>query len=115
MPLRDVAGMLRSFSYAVYAALIEREESGLQNDSGLRAREWSRFWQAWVSTTFLSSYIEHAGKSGFLSADNGEIVLLLDVYMLEKAVYEIGYELNNRPGWVIVPLEGILDLLQAES
>jgi maltose alpha-D-glucosyltransferase/alpha-amylase len=114
-PLRDVAGMLRSFSYAVHSALIEREESGLEDGASVRAREWGRFWQAWVSTTYLASYLEHAGRSGSLTTDKDEIALLLDIYMLEKAVYEIGYELNNRPGWVVVPLEGILDLLQAES
>jgi maltose alpha-D-glucosyltransferase/alpha-amylase len=114
-PLRDVAGMLRSFSYAVYSALIERKESGLEDGASIKAREWGRFWQAWISTCYLGSYLEHAAKSAFLTTDKDEIALLLDIYMLEKAVYEIGYELNNRPSWAIVPLEGILDLLQAES
>jgi maltose alpha-D-glucosyltransferase/alpha-amylase len=114
-PLRDVAGMLRSFSYAVNSALIEREQSGLEDGASIRAREWGRFWQAWVSESYLASYLEHSTKSGFLATDKDEIALLLDIYMLEKAVYEIGYELNNRPNWVVVPLEGILDLLQAES
>ena len=114
-PLRDVAGMLRSFSYAVHTALHERKESGLEEATNVRVREWGRFWQAWVSSIFLGSYLEEAQAQGFLIADQGEIALLLDVYMLEKAVYEIGYELNNRPGWVSVPLEGVLELLQAES
>jgi maltose alpha-D-glucosyltransferase/alpha-amylase len=115
-PLRDVAGMLRSFSYGVHSALIEREQSGLEgNGAGVKAREWGRFWQSWVSSAFLGAYLSKARESGFLVADDDEVALLLDVYMLEKAVYEIGYELNNRPAWVTVPLEGVLDLLQGDS
>jgi maltose alpha-D-glucosyltransferase/alpha-amylase len=112
-PLRDVGGMLRSFNYAVHTALREREETGLEEVASLRARDWGRFWQAWVSSIFLGAYLQEARTSEFLTADEDEIALLLDVYMLEKAVYEVAYELNNRPSWVSVPLEGVLELLQA--
>jgi maltose alpha-D-glucosyltransferase/alpha-amylase len=112
-PLRDVGGMLRSFNYAVHTALREREETGLEEVTSMRAREWGRFWQTWVSSIFLGAYLEEARTAGFLDADAEEIALLLDVYILEKAVYEIAYELNNRPEWVSVPLEGVLELLQA--
>ncbi len=114
-PLRDVAAMLRSFSYAVHTALRQREESGLSLEGSSDLRTWGRFWQAWVSAVFLGAYLEEAETSGFLVADRDEIGLLLDVHLLEKAVYEVGYELNNRPDWVHVPLQGIQDLLELNA
>jgi maltose alpha-D-glucosyltransferase/alpha-amylase len=113
-PLRDVAGMLRSFSYAVHAALKERQERGLPEESEQRARDWGRFWQVWVSSIYLGSYLDEARRAGFFDASPEEVELLLDVFMLEKAVYELGYELNNRPDWLNVPLQGILELLQED-
>jgi maltose alpha-D-glucosyltransferase/alpha-amylase len=114
-PLRDVAGMLRSFSYAVHSALRERSERGLPEESEHRAAAWGRFWQVWISSIYLGSYLAEARHAGFLNASPEEVELLLDVYMLEKAVYEVGYELNNRPDWLNVPLQGILELLQVEA
>ena len=114
-PLRDVAGMLRSFSYAVHSALKERDERGLPEETTRRAADWGRFWQVWVSSIYLRSYLEEARQAAFLNATPDEVELLLDVYMLEKAVYEVGYELNNRPDWLNVPLQGILELLQVEA
>ena len=114
-PLRDVASMLRSFSYAVHTSLRERGERGLPEESEKQAHEWGQFWQAWVSSVFLGSYLKEASKGSFLQASREELELLLGVYMLEKAVYEMGYELNNRPDWLYVPLLGILELMQAPS
>ncbi len=89
-PLRDVAGMLRSFSYAVHSALRERQERGLPEESAQRADAWGRFWQVWVSSIYLGSYLEEGRKAGFLNASPEEVELLLDMYMLEKAIYEVG-------------------------
>jgi maltose alpha-D-glucosyltransferase/alpha-amylase len=114
-PLRDVAAMLRSFSYAMNSALMERQERGLPEEAHDRAKDWGRFWLVWVSSIFLGSYLEETRKAGLLTASADEIELVLDVYMLEKAVYELGYELNNRPAWLHVPLQGILELLQVEA
>jgi maltose alpha-D-glucosyltransferase/alpha-amylase len=114
-PLRDVAAMLRSFSYAMNTALIERQERGLPEEAHDRAKDWGRFWLVWVSSIFLGSYLEETRKAGLITAGTDEIELVLDVYMLEKAVYELGYELNNRPDWLHVPLQGILELLQVEA
>ena len=70
---------------------------------------------SWVSAAFLSAYLEAAGEaagqSAFLPKDPEQLQALLDIYLLEKAVYEVGYELNNRPDWVRVPLQGILQSL----
>src|SRR5262245_32894258 len=115
-PLRDVAGMLRSFHYAAYAALFDQEAEGVyaSHPEALPALEpWARFWYLWVSAVFLKTYREVASQMAFLPRAREELQVLLDAYLLQKAVYELGYELNNRPDWVRVPLRGILQLLGA--
>jgi maltose alpha-D-glucosyltransferase / alpha-amylase len=115
-PLRDVAGMLRSFHYAAYTALFAEEAEGVyaSHPEALAALEpWARFWYHWVAATFLQTYREVASQASFLPRAREELQILLDAYLLEKAVYELGYELNNRPDWVRVPLRGILQLLGA--
>jgi maltose alpha-D-glucosyltransferase/alpha-amylase len=114
-PLRDVSGMLRSYSYAVHTSLRERGQRGLPEESEKKAHEWGQFWQAWVSSVFLGSYLSEASKGSFMQASQEELELLLGVFMLEKAVYEMAYELNNRPDWLFVPLQGILELMQAQA
>jgi maltose alpha-D-glucosyltransferase/alpha-amylase len=113
-PMRDVAGMLRSFSYAVHAGLRELRAGGLEGSREEQARRWGRFWELWVSGSFTRAYLEEATHGNLLPADRAENELLLDIFMLEKVVYEIGYELNNRPDWVPVPLGGLIEMLQAE-
>ncbi len=73
---------------------------------------WACFWQLWVSAGFLQSYLEVAGQGGFLPQKEEDLQVLLDAFCLEKAVYELGYELNNRPEWVKLPIQGIMQLLQ---
>ena len=73
---------------------------------------WARFWFLWVSVAYLKAYLEVAMQESFLPKSREEQTILLDAYALEKAVYELGYELNNRPDWVNVPILGILDILQ---
>ncbi len=115
-PLRDVAGMLRSFHYAAYTALFDQEAEGVyaSHPEALAALEpWARFWYHWVSAVFLKTYREVANQASFLPRAREELQVLLDAYLLEKAAYELGYELNNRPDWVRIPLQGILQLLGA--
>jgi maltose alpha-D-glucosyltransferase/alpha-amylase len=112
-PLRDVAGMVRSFHYATYSALFRRTE-----DLGPRAEEfrnleaWGRIWYSWVSSVFLKSYFHTMGDSQIHPRAHTELDVMLRAYLLEKAFYEIGYELNNRPDWLRIPLQGILQLLE---
>jgi maltose alpha-D-glucosyltransferase/alpha-amylase len=112
-PIRDVAGMLRSFHYAAYTSLFGHLGSAGVRQEDLAALEpWARLWNIWVSSTYLDSYLEHATPGGFLPADREELNILLSIYLFDKALYELGYELNNRPDWVRIPLTGILQLLQ---
>jgi maltose alpha-D-glucosyltransferase/alpha-amylase len=112
-PLRDVAGMLRSFHYAAHKALGVQEERGNVTAANRSLIEpWARYWYAWVAVLYLQTYLECGREAGFLPSSDEEIWTLLEGYLLEKAIYELGYELNNRPDWVTIPLEGILDLLE---
>ncbi len=111
-PLRDVAGLVRSFDYAAHTALFRLAAQGVVQTERLPAVEaWARFWHSWVSASFLKAYLGVMGELSILPATLEETRLLLDVFMLEKAVYELGYELNNRPDWVHIPLRGILQEL----
>jgi maltose alpha-D-glucosyltransferase/alpha-amylase len=110
--LRDVAGMLRSLHYAAYSALLNQEASGTVRHEAMPALEpWARFWYLWVSAAFLKSYLTAARRAPLLTQDREGLQVMLDALVLEKAIYELGYELNNRPDWVRIPLRGILDLV----
>jgi maltose alpha-D-glucosyltransferase/alpha-amylase len=111
-PLRDVAGMLRSFHYAASSALLDMRDANLIARDDPLADRWAAFWYRWVSASFLRAYLDTACDARFMPKERSELELLLDVFLLDKAVYELGYELNNRPDWVQVPLHGILDLIR---
>lgn len=108
-PLRDVAGMLRSFNYAALFAL---RTGSFRPEDVTNLEPWARFWNLWVSVGFLKSYFEIAANRGLLPKSKEELKTLLDIHMLEKAVYELNYELNNRPDRVNVPIQGILEIVQ---
>jgi maltose alpha-D-glucosyltransferase/alpha-amylase len=115
-PIRDVAGMLRSFHYAAYTSLFGHLGSSVVRPEDLAVLEpWARLWNIWMSSTYITSYFEHAASGGFLPTNRDELNTLLSIYLFDKALYELGYELNNRPDWVRIPLTGILQLLQAEA
>ncbi len=107
-PMKDVAGMLRSFSYAAYAGLTRSTARRPQDRELLEP--WARLWEAAVSQEFLDSYRKVVSGSSIVPADEASFTELLDVYLLDKALYELVYELNNRPAWVRIPLSGILQL-----
>ena len=80
-----------------------------------RLEAWARYWYQWVSLTFLRAYLDTARGAAFVPRTVPELQLLLDVFMLDKALYELRYELNNRPDWVMIPLRGIIQLLDTPS
>jgi maltose alpha-D-glucosyltransferase/alpha-amylase len=107
-PLKDVAGMLRSFSYAAYATLINY--TSRRPDDLTRLEPWARLWEQSTAAEFLRTYRETARGADFLPSDADDFQKLLDAYVLDKALYELLYELNSRPAWVRIPLMGILAL-----
>ncbi len=113
-PLQDVAGMLRSFHYAAHAPLLAATGT-VKIDDGNREKlsSWAEVWAKWVGDRYLEDYLNIAGGAPFLPSTRTEIMALLQLHLLEKAVYELGYELNNRPDWVAIPLEGILQTLKS--
>ncbi|HEY2462336.1 MAG TPA: putative maltokinase [Candidatus Acidoferrum sp.] len=113
LPLQDVAGMMRSFHYAVFAPLLGAVGGERMAAEKLtRMIEWAELWNRWVAARFLENYFAAVGRASFLPYSEEERQKLLQVHLLEKAVYELGYELNNRPLWVGIPLAGILGLLE---
>ena len=112
-PLHDVAGMIRSFDYVTYAALFRQLELGNALPEQLAHLEpWTRLWYRWSSATFLKAYLATLGSSPLLPTSRTQLAPLLDAYLLEKAVYEVAYELDHRPTWVKIPLQGIRQLLE---
>ncbi len=107
-PLKDVAGMLRSYSYAAFVALMKYTTRRPEDFTQLEP--WARLWQTAVSAEFLDAYRKTIGDSQIVPASSAAFDQLLQAYILDKALYELVYELNNRPTWVSIPLNGILSL-----
>ncbi|MGH9619686.1 MAG: putative maltokinase [Bryobacteraceae bacterium] len=112
LALRDVAGMIRSFQYAAYAALFAAfPDAAAQQDVFPLLESWAVSWSAWMSAFYAGAYFA-AAKDAFAGASGQERRVVLDTFLLEKALYEIGYEWNNRPDWVRIPLRGALGLIR---
>lgn len=108
-PFRDVAGMLRSFHYAAHAALETLGEGRTSLDGA--AESWARHAQE----TFLESWLATTSGAVFRDSDATTECALLEAFLLEKALYEVRYEVNNRPTWLAIPLRGVLQLLEGDA
>ena len=107
-PMKDVAGMLRSFSYAAYSSLINfsaRHPSGIAS-----LQPWAHLWVQCIAAEFLRAYRESARGAKFVPGNSEDFRRLLGVFLVDKALYEVLYELNARPAWVRIPLMGIVSL-----
>jgi maltose alpha-D-glucosyltransferase/alpha-amylase len=109
-PIRDVACMLRSFNYA---ALTKLRGGGLRPEDAVQLKPWARYWEFWISVSFLNGYLAATRQTGLLPKSREETKLLMNILLLEKAIYELSYELDNRPEWVSVPIEGMLELIKS--
>ncbi|HMJ07323.1 MAG TPA: putative maltokinase, partial [Chthoniobacterales bacterium] len=107
--LRDVAGMMRSFQYAAYSALWQ---PAMRPEDIPFLERWADIWYREMSSVFLQSYLRATEGAAFIPKNENEFRVLLEAYLLDKAVYEVGYELNNRPAWVVIPIRGIKHILQ---
>jgi maltose alpha-D-glucosyltransferase/alpha-amylase len=107
-PLKDVAGMLRSFSYAVHVSLINY--TARHNEDVTRLEPWALLWERSVATEFLRAYRDTAQDAEFSPINGADFRKLLDIFLLDKALYEVLYEMNSRPAWLRIPLMGILSL-----
>ena len=115
-PLQDVAGMLRSFHYAAFASVFTTTNAEEAHSEHTRQRlKVAQTWYSWVAAEFANAYLEEADDASFIPTDKGQLANLLRLHLLEKAVYELSYELNNRPDWVRIPLTGILSLLNSDA
>jgi maltose alpha-D-glucosyltransferase/alpha-amylase len=108
--MRDVAAMIRSFHYASRTAALAAVEAGMPEDL---LQPWVELWYRWVSAAFLRSYLRTAPGAAFVPTGRDQLEILLDTHLLEKAVYELGYEAKYRPDWMATPAAGILDILDA--
>ena len=108
-PLRDVAGMIRSFHYAAYGSLFL--------DNQIRPEDIEQLlphieqWYHYMSGFFMKAYLETVEGSSFVPKQSEDLEIMLQTFLMQKAVYELNYELNNRPDWVIVPLRGIKSIV----
>jgi maltose alpha-D-glucosyltransferase/alpha-amylase len=107
-PLKDVAGMLRSLSYAAYSGLLNH--TARRPEDWKTLEPWARLWEQSTGAEFLRSYRGTAQDAPFLPSSEDGFRKLLAIFLLDKALYELSYELNNRPAWARVPLMGILSL-----
>jgi len=112
-PLRDVAGMVRSFQYAAVSGLLKQVERGtVTNGQVAQMHLWSQFWARWVGAIFFRAYRETAGTARFMPSTEADLQVMTESFLVRKAIYELGYELNNRPDWVRIPLQGIIELME---
>ena len=109
LPLKDVAGMVRSFGYAAYAGLFAF--TAARPTELERLEKWARVWQLTTSSAFVRAYLETVAGAHFVPVKDTDRDALLQLFVLDKALYELNYELNNRPDWARIPLRGILDLV----
>jgi maltose alpha-D-glucosyltransferase/alpha-amylase len=108
--LRDVAGMMRSFQYAAYSALWQ---PAMRPEDVPFLERWADVWYREMSSTFLQSYLAATSDAPFIPRNESDLRIALEAYLLDKAVYEIGYELNHRPDWVVIPIRGIKHILKS--
>jgi maltose alpha-D-glucosyltransferase/alpha-amylase len=108
--LRDVAGMMRSFQYAAYSALWQ---PSMRTEDIPFLERWADIWYRLMNSVFLQNYLDTTANAAFVPKNFDDFQILLEAYLLDKAVYEIGYELNNRPDWVIIPIRGIKHILKS--
>jgi maltose alpha-D-glucosyltransferase/alpha-amylase len=109
-PLRDVAGMVRSFHYAAYGSLFLNNQ--LTREDAEKLVPFVEQWYHYMRGFFVQAYFDKVQGSPFIPQLEEDLDTLMQAYVLEKSIYELNYELNNRPDWVIIPIRGIMSLMK---
>ncbi len=110
-PLKDVAGMIRSYGYAAYAALFAFAVHA--PDDYALLEPWAGTWERWAADAFVKGYLAGAGGTPLLPQERNALTTFLSAFVLDKALHELGYELHSRPDWVRVPLAGVHKLIRS--
>jgi maltose alpha-D-glucosyltransferase/alpha-amylase len=114
-PLRDVAGVLRSFHYAAHAATTGDHAAHVLPHVTSTIADWAQFWATWVSAAFLRGYLDAARPGNLLPETDSLLESLLTAFLLQKAFRELRHELLHRPDMAGVPLDGILQLARVHQ
>ena len=109
-PLKDVAGMIRSYHYAISAKMFNDPQTAKFDP--VRVQTAADRWYKLIQQTYMEKYLDTFGNPHPLFKNNNEINFLMLIYLLEKAVYELGYEISYRPDWVKIPLKGIVNVIR---
>ena len=108
---RDLAGMMRSFHYAAFNVLIQ--DRSIRSEDAEKLEPWAELWSFYTGQHFYDVYAAAVAGNGLIPKDITEQHLLLRSYLMDKAIYELNYELNNRPQWVGIALKGLQRLLES--
>ncbi len=120
-PLRDVTGLMRSFDYAAYATLFglvsaRGKAAGVIRDEDRPALlPWAKAWRMWIHDAFLQGYFDATTAASFIPADLGERNMLFRIMLLDKLLFEIAGELRDRPAWLEIPIDGLLEALSPQE
>jgi maltose alpha-D-glucosyltransferase/alpha-amylase len=109
--LRDVAGMIRSFHYAAYGSLFL--DNQIREEDIAKLIPYVEQWYHYMSGFFMRAYLKKVDGAAFVPKNTDDLQILMQTFLLQKAVYELNYEINNRPTWVLVPLRGIKSIIAA--
>jgi maltose alpha-D-glucosyltransferase/alpha-amylase len=115
-PLTDAAGMLRSLHYASQAVLYGQVPGVVPvREAAPSLGVWANFWYRWASAAFLGGYLDVPAAAALLPSSRDDLRLLLECFLIDKAIREVDYELNHRPDWVLIPVLGLLELVETAS
>lgn len=108
-PLRDVAAMIRSFRNVAFEGFLKTTHVEEENINSLLP--FARIWTHYMTGFFMKAYLETVKDSSFIPSDKQDFQMMVETYMLEKALYDLKYELKNRPDWAIIPLKTIKSIM----
>ena len=108
--MRDLAAMIRSLHYAAYSNIISSEFDQQRREGDLE--EWAETWHYYISRLYIKGYLDKAGDKDYIPGSHEDFKILMYTFLLEKALSELNYELDNRPEWIIIPLRGIKAILR---